>query len=107
MDRSLLSFLLGAVVGISITLILSLGIENWLDDPTMLVLGITTTASKIWLIFYYLQLLPVMIISGISFLNEKFKIKRLVPLSFGLGQATVMVFVLFISYIVDILKQFL
>jgi len=102
MDRSLLSFLFGVIIGITITLILSLGIENWLDDPTMLVLGITSTASKTWLIFYYLQLLPVMIISGIPYLQEKFKIKRLVPLSFGLGQATVMIFVLFVSYIVDL-----
>ena len=102
MDRSLLSFIVGAITGMTITIILSLGIENWSEDPTMLVLGITSTASKIWLIFYYVQILPVLVISGLPPLQKKFKIKRLVPLSFSLGQATVMIIVVFISYIIDL-----
>ena len=102
MDRSLLSFIAGAILGIIITSILSLGIEDWSENPTMLVLGITSTASKIWLIFYYVQILPVLVISGLPPLQEKFKIKRLVPLSFGLGQATVMIIVVFLSYTFDL-----
>jgi|APSaa5957512535_1039671.scaffolds.fasta_scaffold58602_3 hypothetical protein len=102
MDRSLLSFIAGAIMGTIITIILSLGMENWSENPTMLVLGITSTASKIWLIFYFVQLLPVLVISGLHPLQEKFKIKRLVPLSFGTGQATVMVIVIFFTYIVDL-----
>ena len=100
-DRSLLSFAAGAITGTVVTIILSLGIENWSDDPTMLVLGITSAASKIWLIFYYVQILPLLVISGLAPL-QKIKIKRLVPLSFGLGQATVLLIVVFLSYTADL-----
>lgn len=100
-DRSLISFVAGAITGIAVTIILSLGIENLSEDPTMLVLGITSAASKIWLIFYYVQLLPVLVISGLAPL-QKIKVKRLVPLSFGLGQATIMIIVVFLSYTADL-----
>ena len=103
MDRSLRSFLAGVAAGIIITIILSLNIENWYEDPTALVLGITSAASKIWLVIYYVQLLPALVISGLEPLQQKFKIKRLVPYSFGLGQATIMIGVAFVSYTIDLL----
>ena len=102
MDRSLISFIAGALVGLAISFILSLGIEDWFEDPTSLVLGITSTASKIWLIFYYAQILPVLVVSGIVPLQNKFKIKRIVPLSFGLGQATTLIAIIFVTYTIDI-----
>ena len=102
MDRSLISFIIGAILGIIITSIISFEIENWAESFTSLVLGVASTASKIWLIFYYVQVLPAVIISGLVPLQKKFKIKRLVPISFGIGQATMMVTVLFVSTVIDL-----
>jgi hypothetical protein len=102
MDKSIISFIAGAILGIIITSLISFDIENWAESFTSLVLGIASTTSKIWLIFYYVQILPVLVISGLSPLQEKFKIKRLVPLSFALGQATVMIIVVFLSYTIDL-----
>ena len=102
MDKSIISFIAGAILGIIITSLISFDIENWAENFTSLVLGIASTTSKIWLIFYYIQILPAVIISGLVPLQKKFKIKRIVPLSFGLGQATIMVTILFISTIIDV-----
>ena len=102
MDRSLISFIIGAILGIIITSIISFEIENWAESFTSLVLGVASTTSKIWLIFYYVQVLPAVIISGLVPLQKKFKIKRLVPISFGIGQATMMVTVLFVSTVIDL-----
>ena len=102
MDKSIISFIAGAVLGIIITSLISFDIENWAESFTSLVLGIASTTSKIWLIFYYVQILPAVIVSGLVPLQKKFKIKRIVPLSFGLGQATIMITILFISTIMDI-----
>ena len=102
MDRSLISFIAGAILGIIITIVISFEIGNWFESFTFLVLGVASTASKIWLIFYYVQILPVIIISGLMPLQKKFKIKRLVPLSFGLGQAMVMITIFFISIAIDL-----
>ena len=102
MDKSIISFIAGAVLGIIITSLISFDIENWAESFTSLVLGIASTTSKIWMIFYYVQILPAVIISGLVPLQKKFKIKRIVPLSFGLGQATIMITILFISTIMDI-----
>ena len=102
MDKSIISFIAGAVLGIIITSLISFDIENWAESFTSLVLGIASTTSKIWLIFYYVQILPAVIISGLVPLQKKFKIKRIVPLSFGLGQATIMITILFVSTIMDI-----
>jgi hypothetical protein len=103
MERSLISFSAGAIVGLTITVLLSFGLENWFENPTALVLGITSTASKIWLIFYYAQLLPILVISGLTPLQKRFKAKRLVPLSFGLGQAMVMITITFLSFAIELL----
>lgn len=102
MDKSLISFIAGAILGTIITSVISFEIENWAESFTSLVLGVASTTSKIWLVFYYLQVLPAAIISGLVPLQNKFKIKRIVPLSFGLGQATIMITILFISTIMDI-----
>ena len=102
MDRSLISFIIGAILGIIITSIISFEIENWAESFTSLILGVASTTSKIWLIFYYVQVLPAVIISGLVPLQKKFKIKRLVPISFGIGQATMMVTVLFVSTVIDL-----
>ena len=102
MDRSLISFIAGVILGIIITSIISFEIDNWFESSISLVLGIASTTSKIWLIFYYVQILPVLIISGLIPLQKKFKIKRLVPLSFGLGQAMVMITIVFISLSIDL-----
>ena len=103
MDRSLISFIAGAILGIIITIIISFDVENWFESFTLLVLGIASTTSKIWLMFYYVQILPALIISGLVPLQKKFKIKRLVPLSFGLGQAMVLTTIFLISTIIDLL----
>ena len=102
MDRSLISFISGAIVGLTISVILSFGIENWFENPTSLVLGITSTASKIWLIFYYAQLLPILVISGLVPLQKRIKAKRLVPISFALGQGMVMITIAFLSFAIDL-----
>ena len=102
MDKSLISFIAGAILGIIITSVISFEIENWAESFTSLVLGVASTTSKIWMIFYYVQVLPAVIISGLVPLQKKFKIKRIVPLSFGLGQATMMVTILFISTSIDL-----
>ena len=102
MDRSLISFIAGAILGIIITIVISFEINNWFESFTFLVLGIASTTSKIWLIFYYVQILPVLIISGLIPLQKKFMIKRVVPLSFGLGQAMVMITIVFISIAIDL-----
>lgn len=102
MDRSLISFIAGAILGVIITIIISFEIEDWTESLTSLVLGVATTTSKIWLVFYYVQVLPAVIISGLAPLQKKFKIKRLVPMSFGIGQATIMVTILFISTAIDL-----
>jgi hypothetical protein len=102
MDNSLISFIAGAILGIIITIIISFEVGDWFENLTSLVLGIVSTTSKIWLIFYYVQILPAIVISGLIPLQKKFKIKRLVPLSFGLGQAMVMVTIVFISTAIDL-----
>ena len=102
MDKSLISFTAGAILGIIITIVISFEVGNWFENLTSLVLGIVSTTSKIWLIFYYVQILPAIVISGLIPLQKKFKIKRLVPLSFGLGQAMVMVTIVFISTAIDL-----
>jgi hypothetical protein len=102
MDNSLISFISGAILGIIITIIISFEVGDWFKNFTSLVLGIVSTTSKIWLIFYYVQILPAIVISGLIPLQKKFKIKRLVPLSFGLGQAMVMVTIVFISTAIDL-----
>ena len=102
MDKSLISFTAGAILGIIITIIISFEVGDWFENLTSLVLGIVSTTSKIWLIFYYVQILPAIVISGLIPLQKKFKIKRLVPLSFGLGQAMVMVTIVFISTAIDL-----
>lgn len=103
MDKSLISFIAGAILGIIITSVISFEIENWAESFTSLVLGVASTTSKIWLVFYYIQILPAVIISGLVPLQKKFKIRRIVPLSFGLGQATIMITILFISTVIDLL----
>ncbi len=102
MDKSLIFFIAGAILGIIITSVISFEIENWVKSFTSLVLGVASTTSKIWMIFYYVQVLPAVIISGLAPLQKKFKIKRIVPLSFGLGQATIMITILFISTAIDL-----
>ena len=102
MDNSLISFIAGAILGIIITIIISFEVGDWFENITSLVLGIISTTSKIWLIFYYVQILPAIVISGLIPLQKKFKIKRLVPLSFGLGQAMVMITIVFISTVIDL-----
>jgi hypothetical protein len=102
MDKSLISFTAGAILGIIITIIISFEVGHWFENLTSLVLGIVSTTSKIWLIFYYVQILPAIVISGLIPLQKKFKIKRLVPLSFGLGQAMVMITIVFISTAIDL-----
>ena len=101
MDRSAVSFIVGSIVGLGITIILSFGIEDWSENPTSLVLGIASGSSKIWLIFYYVQLLPVLVISGLVPLQKKIKVRRLVPFSFAAGQATVVLNIAFLSYAID------
>ncbi len=78
MDKSLISFIAGAILGIIITSVISFEIENWAESFTSLVLGVASTTSKIWLIFYYVQVLPAVIISGLVPLQMMLEVGRLV-----------------------------
>ena len=102
MDRSLVSFIAGASLGIGITILLSFGIEDWDTNPTSLVLEITSMSSKIWLAFYYFQLVPMIVIGGLAPLRKRFKAKRFIPMSFSMGQATAMVAISFLSYAIHL-----
>lgn len=101
-DRSLVSFIAGALLGIGITIVLSFGIEDWSANPTSLVLEITSISSKIWLAFYYFQLVPLIVIGGLAPLRKRFHAKRIVPMSFSMGQATALVAISFLSYAVNL-----
>ena len=103
MDKSVPLFFAGAISAIIALLILAIETDNIFQNLETFVLGLAGTITKIWIIFFSFSLIIVFPVIGIESIKKRTKPILLLPISFTLGHATVIVLLSTIKFSIDVI----
>ena len=103
MDRSIPLFFAGVISAIITSLILAVQTDNIFQDPETFVLGLAGAITKIWMIFFAFSLIIIFPVIGIESIKKRIKPIFLLPISFMLGHATIIVLLSAIKFSIDVI----
>jgi len=103
MDKSVPLFFVGVISAIIASLILATQNDDIFQDPETFVLGLAGAITKIWMIFFAFSLIIVFPIIGIESIKKRTKPIFLLPISFTLGHATIVVLLSTIKFSIDVI----
>ena len=103
MDRSVPLYFSGVIVAIIVVIILSSQTENIYENPNTFVLGLAGSITKIWMLFFAITLMILFPIIGIDSIHKRIKPIHLLPISFVLGHASIIVLLSAIKFTIEVI----
>jgi len=103
MDRSIPLYFLGVVVALLVIITLAFQTENVYENPNTFLLGLAGTITKLWMLFFAFTLMVLFPIIGIKSIHKRIKPVYLLPISFVMGHATVIILLSAIKFTMEVI----